>query len=30
MFLGSHRANTKAPSVTIGARQLKVVKQLSW
>ena len=30
MFLGSHNANTKAPSVTIGARQLKVVKQLSW
>jgi hypothetical protein len=30
MFLGSHRANTKAPSVTIGARQLKVVKQLTW
>ena len=30
MFLGSHKANTKAPSVTIGARQLKVVKQMSW
>ena len=30
MFLGSHRANAKAPSVTIGARQLKVVKQVSW
>jgi hypothetical protein len=30
MFLGSHRASAKAPSVTIGARQLKVVKQLSW
>ena len=30
MFLGSHRARSKAPSVTIGAGQLKVVKQLSW
>ena len=30
MFLGSRRAKTKAPSVTIGARQLKVVKQMSW
>jgi hypothetical protein len=30
MFVGSHRAKTKAPSVTIGAGQLKVLKQLSW
>jgi hypothetical protein len=30
MFLGSHRAAKRAPSVTIGAGHVQVSKQISW
>ena len=30
MFLGSHRAAKRAPSITVGAGGVKVSKQLSW
>ena len=30
MFVASHRAKSNAPSVTIGAGRVKVLKQLSW
>ena len=30
IFLGSHRAAQKAPSISVGAGQVKVSKQISW
>ena len=30
IFLGSHRATKRSPSITVGAGQVKVSKQVSW